>query len=149
MPAVQLVPLRHGEPEPAQVPALQTSVVVHPLPSVQALPVVDAQVPFTAAPAATLQAWQSFVAPPPHAVLQQTPSVQKPLAHCAAPVHAAPAGRPKSTLATKASTPPAFAVRSAPVVAGKSAEFVYPVTYAAPAPSTAMPTAMSTLVPPR
>jgi len=143
------VPLRHGEPEPAQVPAAQTSVVVHALPSEHALPVEGPQVPLTAAPAATEHAWQSFVAPPPHAVLQQTPSAQKPLAHWAAPVQAAPAGRPKSTLATKATTLPTLVVRSAPTVVGKFVESVAPVTYAAPAPSTAMPKASSEPDPPR
>src|SRR5690606_32431492 len=49
-----------------------------------------AQVPSTAAPAATVQAWQSVVLPPPHAVLQHTPSTQKPLWQSLAPVHAAP-----------------------------------------------------------
>ena len=34
------------------------------------------QVPSTAAPAVLLQAWQSAVTPPPHALLQQTPSAQ-------------------------------------------------------------------------
>ncbi len=45
------------------------------------------QVP--AAPA-TLQAWQSPVEPPPHALLQQTPSTQKPLWHSFAPEQASP-----------------------------------------------------------
>jgi hypothetical protein len=35
-----------------------------------------AQVPSACAPEATLQAWQSSTAPPPQAVLQQTPSAQ-------------------------------------------------------------------------
>ena len=39
------------------------------------------QVPFWAAPAAVLQAWQSEVSPPPQAVLQQTPSTQLPEEH--------------------------------------------------------------------
>ena len=38
-----------------------------------------AQVPFWAAPAPTLQAWQSVVSPPPQALLQHTPSTQSPL----------------------------------------------------------------------
>ena len=92
MPAVQLVPLRHGEPEPAQVPAAQTSVVVHALPSEHALPVEGPQVPFTAAPAATEQAWQSDV-PPPQAVLQHTPSTQKPVPHCTLEVQSEPGAR--------------------------------------------------------
>jgi hypothetical protein len=40
-----------------------------------------AQAPSTDAPVATLQAWQSVGSPPPQAVLQQTPSEQKPLWH--------------------------------------------------------------------
>jgi hypothetical protein len=47
-------------------------------------------VPSDAAPVATLQAWQSFAAPLPHALLQHTPSVQKPDAHSASAVHEAP-----------------------------------------------------------
>jgi hypothetical protein len=87
---MQLVPLRHGVPEPVQAPALHTSVVVQALPSEQALPVEGPHVPSTAAPAATLHAWQSFVAPPPHAASQQTPSTQRPEAHAAPLVHALP-----------------------------------------------------------
>ena len=66
-------------------PARQRSPTLHALPSLhavlsatlakahpeQVLPVVGPQVPLTAAPAATEQAWQSL-APPPQAVLQQT-----------------------------------------------------------------------------
>lgn len=37
-------------------------------------------VPLVVPPCAVLHAWQS-VAPPPHLLLQQTPSTQKPLAH--------------------------------------------------------------------
>jgi hypothetical protein len=61
------------------VPAWQVSVCVQAFASLQTDPVRGAQVPFAAAPAAMLQAWQSFATPPPHAVLQQTPSAQKPL----------------------------------------------------------------------
>ncbi len=48
------------------------------------------QVPFTAAPAVVLQAWQSVVTPPPQAVLQHTPSAQKPLAHSSCVVQVVP-----------------------------------------------------------
>ena len=41
-------------------------------------------------PAVTLQAWQSLVTPPPHVVLQQTPSTQLPDEHCAPVEHAVP-----------------------------------------------------------
>lgn len=47
------------------------------------------QVPLTAAPAATLQAWQSTVEPP-HAVSQQTPSAQWPELQSASSVQDAP-----------------------------------------------------------
>jgi hypothetical protein len=53
-------------------------------------------VPFTAAPLATLHAWQSVVTPPPHAVLQQTPSTQKPLGHSLGLVHGSPLPGPAS-----------------------------------------------------
>jgi hypothetical protein len=47
-------------------------------------------VPFVAAPFATLQAWQSLVELPPHALLQHTPSTQKPLMQSVAATHAVP-----------------------------------------------------------
>ena len=72
---------------------VQTSVVVQLSPSLHAVPVVGAQVPSLEAPAATEHAWQSPVAPPPHAVAQHTPSTQKPLPHCAALVQSEPAAR--------------------------------------------------------
>ena len=65
---------------PTQAPAWQVSVCVQPLPSLQVVPLSVAQVPFTAAPAATLHAWQSVVIPPPQAEMQHTPSAQNPLA---------------------------------------------------------------------
>ena len=107
--SMQLVLASQGLPAPSQLPALQVSVVVQLSASSQMLPVVGPQVPSTAAPAATLHAWQSLV-PPPHALAQQTPSVQKPLTHSAAAVQAAPLGRPRSSLATKTSLFPALVV---------------------------------------
>ena len=48
-------------------------------PSLQAVPVKPAQVPFEGAPAEMEQAWQSVGSPVPQAVSQQTPSTQKPV----------------------------------------------------------------------
>jgi hypothetical protein len=68
-----------GEAVPMQTPAMQVSPVVQALLSLHARPLTTGpHVPSAAAPAVTLQATQS-VAPPPHAVAQQTPSTQKPL----------------------------------------------------------------------
>jgi hypothetical protein len=89
-PSVHEVPVRQGLAPPVHVPDTQTSAVVQVRPSKQALPFVGAQVPFDAAPAAALHTRQSFVAPPPQAVLQHTPSTQKPEPHCSAEVHAVP-----------------------------------------------------------
>src|SRR2546427_8885908 len=51
---------------------------------------------------------------------------------------------------TNPSTPPlAKDVRNAPGVVGKSLEFVYPATYASPAPSTAIANPRSLFEPPR
>lgn len=52
--------------------------------------VLNPQVPFVAAPELALQAWQSVVSPPPHAVLQQYPSTQKLLRHSAEAAHNCP-----------------------------------------------------------
>jgi hypothetical protein len=87
-PSLQLAPLGQGL-VPVQVPAAQTSAVVHASASEHALPVVGPHAPSVAAPAATLHAWQSLV-PPPHAVLQHTPSAQNPETHCAPALHALP-----------------------------------------------------------
>jgi hypothetical protein len=79
-------------------------------------------VPFTAAPAATLHAWQSVVTPPPQSLSQQTPSTQCPLRHCEAEAHALPLGNmPMRT--TKASLLPPNIVSKPPGV-GKSEEAV-------------------------
>ena len=72
---------------PAQTPAVQTSLTVLALPSSQALPVSSLQVPSVSAPAAFEQASQ---VPAEQAWLQQTPSTQKPEAHCEAEVQALP-----------------------------------------------------------
>src|SRR5690606_33540193 len=72
---------------PVQVPAWQVSVCVHALSSSQAGPVNSAQVPSVAAPAATEHASQG---PASHAVLQQTPSAQKPLGQSLGSEHAEP-----------------------------------------------------------
>jgi hypothetical protein len=136
----QLVAPSHALVMPSHVPASHVSLVVHASPSSHALPVVGPQVPSVAAPAATLHAWQSLL-PPPHALSQQTPSVQKPEAHRSSVAHAVPTENPRSSLATKMSRSPAFEVCAAPAVNGKFADCVYPVTYAAPAPSNAIPRA--------
>lgn len=69
---------------PTQAPALHESTRVQASPSLHDRPLATGpHVPFAAAPAATLQATQSEVEPPPQALSQQNPSTQKPLAHCA------------------------------------------------------------------
>ena len=70
-----------------QTPAWHVSVWVQALLSLHAMPVRREQVPLTAAPAATEQASQ---VPALQAVLQQTPSTQKPLRQSAALPHAVP-----------------------------------------------------------
>jgi hypothetical protein len=95
-------------------------------------------VPFTAAPAATLHAWQSVVTPPPQALSQQTPSTQYPLTHSDAEVQLAPFAFVRTMRTTKASWLPPNVV-SKPLVVGKSGDVVTPVTYTLPLPSTAMP----------
>ena len=50
---------------------------------------MEPQVPFAAAPAALLHAWQSLVTPPPQALLQQYPSTQNPLGQLLLDVHVA------------------------------------------------------------
>ena len=72
---------------PVQTPAWHVSLCVHALPSLHAVPVSRAQVPSTAAPAATEQASH---APALQAALQQTPSAQKPLSHSAPPAQGLP-----------------------------------------------------------
>ncbi|PTL82502.1 hypothetical protein DAT35_16960 [Vitiosangium sp. GDMCC 1.1324] len=62
-----------------QTPAWQVSGVVHALPSLQAAPFGRAvHVPFAVAPVTVLQAKQSSEEFPPQALLQHTPSTQKP-----------------------------------------------------------------------
>jgi hypothetical protein len=60
-------------------------------------------VPFTAAPAATLHAWQSVATPPPQSLSQQTPSTQYPLTHSEAEVQFAPFAFADPMRTTKAS----------------------------------------------
>jgi hypothetical protein len=84
-------------------------------------------VPFTAAPAATLHAWQSVVTPPPQALSQQTPSTQYPLTHSEAKMQFAPLAFVRTMRTTKASSLPPYVV-SKPSVAGKSGDNVSPVT---------------------
>jgi hypothetical protein len=58
------------------------------------------QVPLVEAPAAELQAWQSEVLPFPQAVLQHTPSTQKPVWQARQPgtLQSAPAARLQAAL---------------------------------------------------
>ena len=70
-----------------QVPSMHVSFWVQTLPSSQALPESGEHTPSTGAPAALEHASH---APPLHAVLQQTPSTQLPLRHCAEVPHAVP-----------------------------------------------------------
>jgi hypothetical protein len=87
---------------PAQVPdSSHWSVKVQASPSSQVLAVVvDPQNPLLAAPAAMLQAWQSFVALLPQGVSQHTPSAQEPEAHSAAPSHGSPSPFPSPSVNT-------------------------------------------------
>jgi hypothetical protein len=92
----QVPELEHvcGVPE-LHAPAEHVSVAVHALPSLQLAPLVrEPHVPFAAAPAAMLQAWQSVVLPAPQAVLQQRASTQNVEVQSALRVHAAPLARP-------------------------------------------------------
>src|SRR4051794_40153485 len=72
-----------------QTPAWQVSACVQASPSLQATPVNSVQAPFAAAPAAREQASQG---PALQAVLQQTPSTQKPLWQSVARPQALPSG---------------------------------------------------------
>lgn len=72
---------------PVQTPAWHVSVFVQASPSLHAVPVSRAHVPFEGAPATTEQASQ---APALQALSQQTPSTQKPLMHSLAKTHAVP-----------------------------------------------------------
>ena len=78
----------HVAATPTHDPAWHVSFVEQRLPSLQDAPFERApHVPFTAAPAATLHARQSFGSPPPHALSQQTPSTQNPSGHWLPVVH--------------------------------------------------------------
>src|SRR6202008_1445540 len=68
----------------SHAPALARQVTVGAIAAVS-----GAQVPLPAGPPAMLQAWQS-PAPPAQALLQHTPSAQKPDSHSALRLHAAP-----------------------------------------------------------
>src|SRR5437773_2471809 len=57
-----------------------------------------AQVPSTTAPEFRLQAWQSDVSPPLHALSLQTPSTQNPVAQLLGAPQAAPVGLPPATM---------------------------------------------------
>jgi hypothetical protein len=72
---------------PVQTPAWHVSVCVHAFPSLHAGPLKSEHVPFTAAPAATEHASHG---PAAQAVLQQTPSAQKPLAQSEPVAHPVP-----------------------------------------------------------
>jgi hypothetical protein len=74
---------------PVQTPAWQISVSVQALPSSQGRPLSGLQIPSDAAPAATEQASQGPIS---QAVMQQTPSAQKPVWHSPGWTHEAPAG---------------------------------------------------------
>ena len=80
-----------SEGQAVEVP-LQVSAASHtPLAARQVEPAFTApQVPLTAAPAAIEQAWQSLVLLPPQALLQHTPSTQKPVPHWPVVVHFLP-----------------------------------------------------------
>jgi hypothetical protein len=57
-------------------------------------PVMFPHVPFDSPVSAFEHAWQSVVEPPPHALAQQNPSTQNPLAQSPGTVHALPTGSP-------------------------------------------------------
>jgi len=86
-------PALHGLVEPTHVPATHVSVSVHAFESLQAVALRGEHVPSATLPAAVLHATQSLVEPPPQALSQQTPSTQKPVAHCAALEHVDPTAR--------------------------------------------------------
>jgi hypothetical protein len=105
------------------------------------------QVPSTAAPAATLQAMQSFLAPPPQAVSQQTPSTQEPERQSAPTAQAAPSATGRASkmralgpsVATRARPPPAEAgTTGARFMFGKSE--IGAASRTAPAEGTRTPT---------
>jgi len=76
-----------------------------------------AHVPSAPPVSAALHAWQSF-APPAHAVLQHTPSVQKPLTQAASPPQVEPVvPNSVNTRALPALTPPAVSSKGAPTSA--------------------------------
>jgi hypothetical protein len=58
------------------------------------------------AEAPTLHAWQSVVSPLPHALLQQTPSTQKPELHQLVALHVWPGSRLSSQLPARQKNPP-------------------------------------------
>lgn len=71
-------------PSAGQVVALplQVSATSHS-PAASRQTIVDGAGPHVPSDPTTLHAWQSFGAPPPHALLQHTPSTQSPLEHWA------------------------------------------------------------------
>lgn len=96
-----VVPAAHGLGPATHVPAWHVSPAVQASPSLQTTAVAAPHVPSVAAPAATEHAIQSVV-PPPHAVVQQTPSVQKPLSHSVLAVQLAPGVMPHRTTRPRA-----------------------------------------------
>jgi hypothetical protein len=89
---VQTLPSSQSIVLPAHVPVVQTSFSVHALPSSHDVEESCWQVPSEAAPAATLQAWQSVGSSPPHSVRQQTPSTQNPVAQSVSSLQEFPNG---------------------------------------------------------
>jgi hypothetical protein len=87
---------------PAHTPAVQTSAWVQEYWSSQARPDTAVQTPSELAPAATLHARQSLAVLPPHAVLQQTPSTQKPLRQVQPFVQTVPFGSAGPKVKTRA-----------------------------------------------
>ena len=85
-PSVHEVPDEQTEVDPVwHTPTLQRSPTAQSFASTHVLPVRSAQVPSTVAPTAIAHASH---APPPHSVLQHTPSVQNPLSQSVAVKHA-------------------------------------------------------------
>ena len=116
-PTVQAVPLANGAAHAP--PAAQVSAPEHSLSG--SVPAVTLpQVPFVPPVFAAEHAWQV----PPHAVLQQTPSAQKPDAHSPAAAHAPPSGLAHVLLPLQMSAPAHSLSGSWPETIGPQVPFV-------------------------
>ncbi|KYF92778.1 hypothetical protein BE20_01465 [Sorangium cellulosum] len=96
---------------PWQAPSWQTSCWVQALPSSQSTSSTDSQVPGIRAPVGmrvmSLMSAQTSQGPPSQALLQQTPSTQKPLRQSAAQWHSVPLERSSNSSVVASGIPPA------------------------------------------